>query len=299
MSPRDGGAALEPCRRAAAMRGDVCSHAEAFVLCLVEPLGSEDGRHCEVVDMKQVSWRAGGCAAALLGVVTSSAGCADEESGFFIMGNVALDAPECVASADSGSTLLLTGLLDVALRPEYEATLLVGSQLTPRGDKANLRSETMIATITGAEVRLFRDTGELDTEFTVPASGVIRPEAGAEAGFGIVTATLIPAATGVALAAEINNSSEVRTRVARVVVFGTTIGGLDVETSPWSYVVRVCEGCLVDFPAGTLDPVAGCIPDAQGQAATSGCRFGQDEGVDCRTCTGSNDFCTFPGGLAP
>src|SRR5688572_700596 len=126
--------------------------------------------------MKQVSWRAGGCAAALLGVMMSSGGCADEETGFFIMGNVALVAPECVATADSSSTLLLSGTLDVALSPEYEATLLVGSQLTPRGDKANLRSESMIATITGAEVRLYRDTGELDTEFTVPASGVILPE---------------------------------------------------------------------------------------------------------------------------
>ena len=250
--------------------------------------------------MKQVSWRAGGCAAVLLGVVTLGGGCADEETGFFIMGNVALDAPECVASADSGSTLLLTGLLDVALRPEYEATLLVGSQLTPRGDKTNLRSESMIATITGAEVRLYRDTGELDTEFTVPASGVILPEGGAEAGFGIVTATLIPASTGVALAAEISNPAEVRTRVARAVVFGTTIGGLDVETSPWSFVIRVCEGCLVDFPAvANQDPELGCVPVAGGEAPTSGCRFGQDEGVDCRVCTGSNVFCQYPGGVAP
>jgi hypothetical protein len=236
----------------------------------------------------------------LLGIMTSSAGCADEETGFFIMGNVALDAPECVASAESSSTLLLSGLLDVALRPEYEATLLVGSQLTPRGDKTNLRSESMIATITGAEVRLYRDTGELDTEFTVPASGVILPEGGVEAGFGIVTATLIPASTGVALAAEISNSSEVRTRVARAVVFGTTIGGLDVETSPWNYVIRVCEGCLVNFPAVAFqDPAAGCVPVDSGEAPVAACRFGQDDGVDCRSCTGSNAFCTYPGGVAP
>jgi hypothetical protein len=250
--------------------------------------------------MKQVSWRASGCAALLLGVMMGSAGCAEEETGFFIIGNVLMEAPECVASPDSSSTLLLSGLLDVALRPEYQATLIVGSQLTPRGDKENLRSETMIATITGAEVQVFRDTGELDTEFTVPASGVILPDGGAEAGLGIVSATLIPASSGVALAAEIQSSAEIRTRVTKTVVFGTTIGGLDVETSPWTYVIRVCEGCLVNFPAAAYqDPTVGCVPVDTGEAPVTPCHPGQDDSVDCRSCTGGNAFCQFPGGAPP
>ena len=233
--------------------------------------------------MKQVSWRAGGCAAVLLGVMTVSGGCTDEETGFFIMGNVVVDAPECVASPDSGSVLHSSGVLDVALRPEYDASLLVGTQLTPRGDKTNLRTETMITTITGAEVELYRDTGELDTEFTVPASGVILPDGGADPGFGIVTATLIPAATGIALAEELTNPNEIRSRVARIVVFGKTIGGLDIETAPHSYVIRVCEGCLVEFPAEAYDPTGGgCLPTDTGDNLVPPCRFGQDDPVGDR-----------------
>ena len=78
------------------------------------------------------------------------------------------------------------------------------------------------------------------------------------------------------------------------------IGGLDVETSPWSYVIRVCEGCLVDFPGVAYqDPTQGCVAVVGGESPTSGCRFGQDESVDCRTCTGSNLFCQYPGGVGP
>src|SRR5262245_50795661 len=97
--------------------------------------------------------------------------CTDEKTSLFIVGNVVIESPECVARSDSSSLLFLTGLLDVALKLDYEAILLVGSQLTPRGDKGNLRTETMITTITGAEVHLYTDTGEPDPvspSFTVP-----------------------------------------------------------------------------------------------------------------------------------
>lgn len=249
--------------------------------------------------MKQVSRRAGGCVAVLLGAIALSGGCTDEQTGFFILGNVAVEAPECVARPDTGSTLISSGILDVALKPDYEASLLVGSQLAPRGDKANLRTETMITTITGAEVVLFRDTGEVDTEFTVPAAGVILPDGGNDPGFGIITATLIPAATGAALAEELTNPAQVRTRVAKVTVFGKTIGGLDIETAALSYVIRVCEGCLVDFPAGAYDPTAGCVPSSTGESVVPPCRPGQDDAVDCRYCTNQNAYCQFPGGAPP
>jgi hypothetical protein len=239
------------------------------------------------------SWSA--CAALLLGV--SALACTEEETSFFIQGNVKIDPPECIARAEGSSTFLLSGLLDVGLRAEYEATLLVGNQLTPRGDKANLRTETMIATITGAEVHLYTDTGEPDPtspEFTVPANGVIRPDGSADPGFGIVTATLIPAATGVALAADITNPAEVRTRVAVVNVFGTTIGGIDIESSPFNYVISVCEGCSISYPADAI-AIDGTCTGATADAEQAPCRIGQDQPVDCRACAGS-DLCRFPNG---
>jgi hypothetical protein len=226
-------------------------------------------------------------------------GCTEEQTSFFIEANVKIDPPECIARAEGSVTRLLGGSLDVGLTLEYEATLLVGSQLAPRGDKTNLRSETMITTITGAEVHLYTDVGEPDPyspEFTVPATGVILPSASADPGYGVVTATLIPAATGDGLAGELNGRGERRTRVAVVSVFGTTIGGLEIESSEFTYVISVCEGCLVDFPADAISTTDGSCFGSTTDSQVVPCRFGQDQGVDCRICSGANPFCAFPGG---
>ena len=236
----------------------------------------------------------GGGAAVLLGALGASSGCTEAETGLFIQGNVLIEAPDCVARAEGGATLLLSGLLDVALRYDYVATLLVGSQLTPRGDKENLRTETMITTITGAEVQLFLDTGELDTEFTVPASGTIGPDGSEDPGFGIVAATLIPQDTGQNLAADIGDRGEIRTRVAQVKVFGETVGGLEVESADIRYVIRVCEGCLVGFPSGSLDGNGVCSLQTDMNIDDAPCHFGQDELVDCRLCAGFNAYCASP-----
>lgn len=228
----------------------------------------------------------------------SAIGCTEEESALFILGNVRVEAPECIARGEGSAVLLESGVLDVALKADYVASLLVGTQLTPRGSKVNLRSETMITTIQGAEVHLYTDTGDPDPnspEFTVPASGVLRPEASEDPGFGIVTATLIPAATGAALAADLTNPFEVRTRVAVVSVFGETIGGLEVESAELNYVIQVCEGCLVQFPAEAITSTGECLGDAA-EADDPPCRVGQDDGIDCRACAGSNPFCLSPGG---
>lgn len=230
--------------------------------------------------MKHVLSRAGGSATLLLAVLTASSGCTEEDTGLFIAGNVLLEAPDCVVTAEANATRLLSGTLDVALRLDYEATLLVGNQLTSRSEKENLRTETSITTITGAEVQLLTDTGEVVTEFTVPASGVIAPDSSEDPGFGIVLATLIPAATGAALADELEPGQS-RTRVARAKVFGATLGGVDVESAEFTYVIGVCEGCLVSFPPEALDANGNCNQPTD-QEIEAPCRFGQDAPVDCR-----------------
>jgi hypothetical protein len=196
-----------------------------------------------------------------------------------------------VATAESNTTLLLSGYLDVGLSPEYVATLLVGNQLTPRGDKENLRTETMVTTITGAEVHLFDDVGTPVTEFTVPASGTISPDASEDPGFGIVSVTLIPPAVGAELAAGLDSRGIVRTRIAQVRVFGETLGGLEVESADMMYTIRVCEGCLVSFPSESLDMAGGCNQQLDQNAGDLPCRFGQDDAIDCRLCRGVNEFC--------
>ena len=241
-------------------------------------------------------FRRDGGGAAFIGVLVAAWGCSDEETGLFIQGNVRVEAPQCVARAESDTTLLGGGTLDVALRQDYDASLLVGSQLTPRGDKPNLRTETMIVTITGAEVHLFDDVGSVveNGAFTVPASGTIGPEGSAEPGFGIINVTLIPPAVGTALRGELTSRLDIRTRIAQVRVFGETLGGLEVESADITYVIRVCQGCLVSFPANALGSTFECsVPTEQNIAAP--CRFGQDDAVDCRLCQASNLYCRIPG----
>jgi hypothetical protein len=242
--------------------------------------------------MKELLRKALGCPMALA-LVLAGVGCTDEESGLFIQGNMALTPPNCEARAEGSSPLLISGVLDVGLKLDYEATLLVGSQLTPRTDKVNLRTETMIAVVTGAEVHLFTDTGEEQTAFTVPASGVIRPDPSDDPGFGVISATLIPQQTGSDLSDEMQRG-EVRTRVAEVKVFGQTVGGLDVESAALRYVIRVCKGCLVAFPPAALSATGQCNKQ-QDQNPQLPCQFGQDAVVDCRSCAANNEICQTAG----
>jgi hypothetical protein len=248
--------------------------------------------------MKQVLRRTGAGVAVLFGISLTSLGCTDEETGFYIVGNIVIDPPDCVASADASGVMLARGSLDVALTPEYVASWVVASQLTPRGDKTNLRTETMVANLSGVEVRL---SGGAETlEYTVPASGTIVPDGSEAPGVGVAIATLIPAAVGVELANELTDRGQRITRVAEVRVFGKTIGGLDFETSPFNYEVRVCEGCRISYPPDTLvaNSMTGEITcsGALTDAPEPGCLPGQDEPVDCRFCSGFNPYCRSPDG---
>jgi hypothetical protein len=150
----------------------------------------------------------------------------------------------------------------------------------------------MITVIEGAEVHLFDDTGAQVTAFTVPASGVIRPDPSDDPGFGIINATLIPQATGNALAMQLGRG-EVITQVAEVKVFGRTVGGLDVESASIRYVIKVCLGCLVDYPPAALQN--GACSRQLDQNPELPCFLGQDSVVDCRSCAATNAICASAG----
>lgn len=215
-------------------------------------------------------WRAVGVSALMSLAGLMGYGCAEEETGLYILGVARPEPPDCSVRASADGQIYLAGALDVGgialpggdvvSKPtSYEASLIVGSQLTPRGDKQNVRTETMVTTIEGTEVRLLRDDGSVFSEYTVPAGGVIAPDDGADPGLGIVFVELIPGQVGAALAEELSERQS-RTVIARAKVFGTTLGGIEVESAEFVYVITVCKGCLDNVEPACFedDPPAVC-----------------------------------------
>jgi hypothetical protein len=87
---------------------------------------------------------------------------------------------------------------------------------------------------------------------------------------------------------------------AKFKVYGTTLGGTDVETGEYAFDVDVCYGCSVIYPSDAFDPTqaptdVNCKKAGSGTTTTTGsipaCFAGQDGVTDCRQCQG-NPVCT-------
>jgi hypothetical protein len=206
---------------------------------------------------------------------TGLAGCADNDSGLYVRGVLAIQAPDCVATADPSAAHLLGGVYDISIRGNlgYTAALLVGNQLVRRGDRDQLRTETSRVSLEGAEVTLLTETGSSITEFTVPGTGFVDPGTSDEPGYGVMAAMLIPPGVG----------SDGTRIVVEVRVFGTTLGGDEIESATLTFPITVCSGCLVTYPVEAIDPITGQCVLIDGQDPPDPpCRPGQDDPVDCR-----------------
>src|SRR5688572_4270965 len=128
-----------------------------------------------------------GCALAL----TLSA-CAENDTSLYVAGVLAGKPPECEYKADPGAAQFVGGSLDVGFTTTYEANVLVGLQLAPRGDKSKLRTESMTFLVRGGEVRLTNSVGDLVDEFSVPAGGSITPTSAETPGYGFANLVVIP-----------------------------------------------------------------------------------------------------------
>lgn len=201
-------------------------------------------------------------------VALASIGCVDNESSLFIHGVVHREPPSCLAEADPSGVFLGSGLLDVALSQNYFATFLVGNQMTPRGNKDTLRTETNIVTLRGAEISLSDGRS-----FSVTGSGSVHAESGQEPGWGLFSAQVIDGAT--AATPEID---------VTIRVVGRTTGGDEIKSGEFVFPVHTCNGCLVGYPVEALATDGTCtLPGSDEPAGT--CSFGQDDTVDCRLCT--------------
>lgn len=230
--------------------------------------------------------------------------CAKNESSLFVHDVKQVSADTCAATADEAASAWLSGVLDVSIRREYDATLLVGNQMVVRGDTNALRTETSKITLYSTDVQVLDEEGNVyayaggTSEFSTPGAGFINPSSGATASYGLIGATLIDFNTASDLILQLNQPGRPeRSLVASVVVHGRTLGGNELVTAPFTFPIRVCYGCLVTFPPEAIDPtVKPAINCKNGQAATSatslGCRIGQDTPLPCTACKNINpDVC--------
>jgi hypothetical protein len=80
--------------------------------------------------------------------------------------------------------------------------------------------------------------------------------------------------------------------IALVRVFGTTIENEDVASSELSFPITYCEGCLVDYPLAAVNPQTDkCVNNGATEPPVAGCKPGQDDPIDCRTCASTNTLC--------
>jgi hypothetical protein len=221
------------------------------------------------------------------GLLASSAallagGCADNESMLFVRGVLAWPPGQCIINPDPTSLVRLGGVLDRAFRSNYVAPLLIGNQLTTRGDRDTLRTESSRITLRGAVVEVNDRQGNRLLHYTADGTGFVDPGEGSNPGFGIMSVELIPPT------AVIPDNTDV---IVGVRVFGDTLGGREVESSELTFPIFVCRGCLVSYPSIAIQPDTGACGGGEEPSGAPPCVIGQDDAVDCRYCAESTTEC--------
>ena len=235
---------------------------------------------------------------ALLTAATIGPGCAEPESSLFVRQVVAVQPPDCIARPEAGGLFLGTGVLDVGLRDEYRGTLLVGNQLVPNGSQDLVRTEANRIALQTATVRIEDVAGTVLSDFEVPVTGFVDQSNGGEPGYGLATLPLIDSGAVGKIRAGLAKGASKRL-VTFVQVIGRSLGGSEIKSNEFQFVVQACNGCLIQFPPDADDPtqdgpdcLAATDSSSQGNVDTP-CAIGQDSLVDCRLCR-SLEICQRP-----
>jgi hypothetical protein len=219
-------------------------------------------------------------------------GCADNDSSMFVVGVVSTDAANCVAKPDTTALFLSQGTLDVAFASSYTGVVLVGNQLTARGSREQIRTETSRVSLKGAEVTLTTVDGRTIRTYSTVGTGFVDPAAGDTPGYGLMAVNMLPS--------QLSADAAVRAAgvvIAKVRVFGNTLGGQSVTSSELDFPIRVCEGCLIRYPSEAVDPADPPKCKIASDATTDvvvPCSTGQDAPIACTLCSASYDICRDP-----
>lgn len=215
-------------------------------------------------------------------------GCAENDSMMFIVGVMVVEPPSCSVRPDATSVLQARGILDRAFTSGYTGALLVGNQLTQRGSREQLRTETSRVALRGAEIRIETPAGAQLAEFSTVGTGFVDPASGADPSYSAMFVDLIPSS--------VSGSLPDGRVVVKVRVFGDTLGGEEVTSSELSYPIDICTGCLVFYPASAADPTSPtymCSGAALTEDFEPPCQIGQDQMIPCTFCL-QNPICRDP-----
>jgi hypothetical protein len=211
-----------------------------------------------------------------------ASGCADNESSLFIEGVLNTTSSDCLAQPDSSAEFISLGVLDVAFAESYVAAVQVGNQITQQGNREKLRTETSRIHLEGATVTVFDVTGGVHP-FEAIGTGFVHPASGTDPGLAAMFVTLVNPDSINAIAAAGEGQMVVRFRV-----FGTTLGGKEIESGDYDYPIFICNGCLIDFPVAANTAVAPnyeCGGDPEDSEAVKVCYYGQDQRFPCTACS--------------
>ncbi len=237
----------------------------------------------------------GRAAVLVAGALVASAlapACASNDQTIFIRAALAPSTNRqngaCLYTSDPQQPVLFQGTLDVGIRDNYFAVLLVGNQLTARADRNNNRAESNRVSLNGAVVRVTNPDGSVINEFTSLATGFADPQSSDQPSYGSIGIVVIDSKTRDQLLAQLNNRLDTKLVLANIRAFGQTLGGVDVESNEYQLPIRVCKGCLVSFANANdvnQQPSPNCKKALEDKNSTP-CFAGQDEPTPCQLCTG-------------
>jgi hypothetical protein len=230
-----------------------------------------------------------------LGSLALVPSCVTNDSSIFIVGVIDIDAATCLAKADTTEAMRPSGTLDTHFSQGYTAALLIGNQLTQQGSREQLRTETSRVSLRGAEVTLTTLDGKSvrNGHYSTVATGFVDAAAGDAPSYASVAVNIIPPGlTGLPAVV-----------LAKIRVFGNTLGGTSVTSSEIDFPITVCVGCLVRYastdadmtlPTGSAYMCSTSASSTTTSTETPPCVRGQDLPFSCTLCSGSDDLCRDP-----
>ena len=224
-----------------------------------------------------------------LALGASLSGCAENESSLFVEGVLNLSASDCVARPDAQAEFLAQGVLDTAFANGYVAAVQVGNQVTEQGNREKIRTETSRMHLEGATGTVF-GVDQSEHSFDAIATGFVHPATGTDPGISAMFVQLI----NDEVLGQLGGEGQI---VVRFRVFGTTLGGQEIESGDYDFPIFLCNGCLIDYPLEADDvAVAGyqCAISAEVTQEARICFRGQDQHFPCSACAAVSGICTDP-----